>query len=88
VARPQILRLGSRKESEVDWDHERKDWDSEPERKVKARIAEKQKALQEAGECPTGYTGLEARKDRKRVDTLLWRYHKVTAAEDAELAHL
>jgi hypothetical protein len=56
--------------------------------------ATKRKDLARMVECPAGYTALEAREDGKRVatlsDTRVTRrpYHKLTAAEDAEEAHL
>jgi hypothetical protein len=64
---------------------------TEAEHKFRDRIAEKKKAL--AVECPTGYTALEARKGKKRVESLhrkrAWqRPFKLTAEEDAEEAHL
>jgi hypothetical protein len=64
---------------------------TEAQNKLEDQIAEKKKAL--AVECPTGYTALEAREDRKRIENLhrkrAWqRPFKLTAEEDAEEAHL
>jgi hypothetical protein len=64
---------------------------TEAEHKFRDRVAEKKKAL--AVECPTGYTALEAREDKKRIESLhrkrAWhRPFKLTAEENAEEAHL
>jgi hypothetical protein len=65
-----------------------RDWDTKPEGKLEARIAEKERALMEMVECPKGYTALDAREDNKRTETILYRCHNPTAAEEVEHAHL
>jgi hypothetical protein len=66
---------------------------TEAEHKFRDRVAEKKKALANVVECPRGYTALEAREDKKRIESLhrkrAWqRPFKLTAEEDAEEAHL
>ena len=52
---------------------------------MRNRIAETEKAL----ECPLGYTGVDARADVDRLEGLGRKPQKaLTAAEDAEQAHL
>ena len=67
---------------------------TEAEHKHDDRIAEKKKALADTVRFPTGYTALDACEDGKRIralrNTRFRRrpYDKLTAAEDAEEAHV